>query len=81
MKTYVFSVVVKPDEDRWLDFCPALDPYAAATWGYTREEALGNIGEVVEMVLQELVVDREAIPEEPVAQAAVSGEPRVSVTI
>lgn len=81
MKTYVFRVVVKPDEDRWLAFCPALELYAATTWGYTREEALRNIREVVEMVLQELVEDSEAIPEDPADQASASGEPRVSVTI
>ncbi len=55
MKTYVFRVVVQPDEDRWVAFCPALERYAATTWGYTKKEALQNIQEVAEMVLQELV--------------------------
>ena len=79
MTSYVFRVVVQPDEDRWLAFCPALERYAATTWGYTREEALLNIREVVEMVLQELVEEREAIPEDSAAQA--SDGQRVSVTI
>ena len=77
MKTYEFRVVVKPDEDRWVAFCPALEKYAATTWGYSREEALKNIREVVELVLKELIEDREPIPEGPVA----SSEPRVAVTI
>ncbi len=81
MKTHVFRVVVKPDDDRWLAFCPALEVHAATTWGYTREEALRNIREVVGMVLQELIEEKEAIPEDPAAQASASGELRVSVTI
>ena len=81
MKTYVFRVVVQPDEDRWAAYCPALEKYAAATWGYTREEALKNIQEVVELVLQELVEDKEPIPEEPSDEVFVSAEPRVAVTI
>ena len=77
MKTYVFRVVVEPDEDRWVAYCPALDKYAATTWGYTKEEALKHIQEVVEMVVQELVEEKEPIPEEVV----VSTEPKVAVTI
>ena len=43
MKTYVFRVVVEPDEDRWVSYCPVLEQYGAATWGYTEEEALRHI--------------------------------------
>ena len=64
MKTYVFRVVVEPDEDRWHAYCPALEKYGAATWGYTQEEALKNIKDVVEMVVAELIEDNEPIPEE-----------------
>ena len=81
MKTYMFRVVVEPDDDRWVAYCPALEKYAAATWGYTREEALQHIHEVVQMVLQELVEDQEAIPDEPSEEVIVSSEPRVAVTI
>ena len=59
MKTYTFRVVIEPDEDRWSAYCPTLEKYAAATWGYTREDALKNIQEVVQMVLEELLEDRE----------------------
>ena len=81
MKTYMFRVVVEPDEDRWVAYCPALEEYAATTWGYTREEALQHIHEVVSMVLQELVEDQAAIPEEPSEDGIVASEPRVAVTI
>ena len=81
MKTYMFRVVVEPDDDRWVAYCPALEKYAATTWGYTRAEALQHIHEVVQMVLQELVEDQEAIPDEPSEEAIVSSEPRVAVTI
>ena len=56
-KTYIFRVVVEPDEDRWHAYCPALEVYAAATWGYTRAEALKHIQELVEMIVEELVED------------------------
>ncbi len=81
VKTYIFRVVVEPDEDRWVAHCPALEKYAATTWGNTREEALQHIHEVVRMVLEELVEDQEAIPEEPSEEVIVSSEPRVAITI
>ena len=81
VKTYMFRVVVEPDDDRWVAYCPALEKYAATTWGYTREEALQHIQEVIQMVLQELVEDQEAIPDEPSEEVIVSSEPRVAVTI
>jgi predicted RNase H-like HicB family nuclease len=56
-KTYIFRVVVEPDEDRWHAYCPALEVYAAATWGYTRAEALSHIQELVEMIAEELAED------------------------
>ena len=81
MKTYVFRVVVEPDEDCWIAYCPVLERHATTTWGYTRDEALNHIQEVVEMVLQELVEDKEPIPEEPSEEVFVSSEPRVAVII
>ena len=61
VRLYGFRVVVEPDEDRWQSYCPALEHYGAATWGYTQEEALKNIGEVVQMILEELQEDQETI--------------------
>ena len=81
MKTYVFRVVIEPDEGRWSAHCPVLEKYGAATWGYTEEEALKNIQEVVEMILEELVEERELIPEGPTEEVFASSEPRVAVTL
>ena len=77
MKTYIFKVVVEPDEDRWHAYCPALEQQGAATWGYTEEEALKHINEVVHMVVGELLEDGEAIPKD----VEVREEPLVSVTL
>ena len=81
MKTYTFKVVVEPDEDRWHAYCPALREQGAATWGYTREEALKNIDEVVHLVIESLVEHNEPLPEAIRDEAEVSLEPRVAVTV
>lgn len=81
MKTYAFKVVVEPDEDRWFAYCPVLEKRGAATWGYTKEEALKNIREVVQMVIESMVDHKEAIPEEPENEVTVFDEPLVSVTV
>ena len=36
VKTYVFRVVVEPDEEKWAVYCPVLLKYAATSWGDTR---------------------------------------------
>ncbi len=81
MKSYIFKVVVEPDEDRWSAYCPALLKQGGATWGYTRDEALKHIQQVVQMVIDELIEDGEAIPEGPEQEVEVSEEPRVAVTV
>ena len=77
MTTYIFKVVVEPDEDKWSAYCPALLKYGGATWGDTEEEALKHINEVVQMVVQNLIEEEEPIPED----VLVSKEPLVSITI
>ncbi len=81
MKTYVFRVVVEPDEDRWAAYCPVLKKYAAATWGYTREEALENIREVIEMTIASMLEHGEQVPEETGTDVQVFSEPQVAVTV
>ncbi|MBF0609245.1 MAG: type II toxin-antitoxin system HicB family antitoxin [Magnetococcales bacterium] len=61
-RVYTFTVVVEPDEDRWFAYCPALHKQGAATWGYTRQEAISNIKKVVKMVIGTLTEDNEPIP-------------------
>jgi predicted RNase H-like HicB family nuclease len=62
MKTYVFRVVVEPDEDRWIAYCPILEDKGGATWGYTREEALKNIKEAIDLTIQGIIEHGEVIP-------------------
>lgn len=81
MKTYAFKVIVEPDDDKWHSYCPALKKYGASTWGNTKEEAIKHIGEVVQMVIAELVEDGEEIPEEPKEDVEIFPEPRVAVTV
>lgn len=81
MKTYVFRVVVEPDDDRWVAYCPALEEKGAATWGYTREEALKHIQEVVEMTVQGMLAYGERIPEEPAGEVCIFAEPQVAVMV
>jgi predicted RNase H-like HicB family nuclease len=74
VKSYVFRVVLEQDEDVWRAFIPELEAKGAATWGNTKEEALRNIHEVAQMVIEALLEDGESLP--PIAtkidQAVVS---------
>ena len=81
MKTYVFQVAIEPDEDRWRAYCPELEEYGGATWGYTRKEAEKNIREVLEMVLESLIEENDPIPELPEGAGSVSTGIEVSVTV
>ena len=80
MKTYVFRVVVEPDEDRWFAYCPVLEDKGGATWGYTKEEALKNIREVVQMTVESMIEHGEKIPEIP-EEVQIFSEPKVAVTV
>jgi predicted RNase H-like HicB family nuclease len=81
MKSYTFRVVVEPDGERWHAYCPALVRQGGATWGYTQQEAVKNIQEVVQMVVASLLEHGEAVPEEPSDQVQVFSEPQVAVTV
>ena len=81
MKTYTFKVVVEPDDDRWHAYCPALEKYGASTWGNTREEAFKHIQEVIQIIVEELIEDGEAIPESPKEEVEIFPESRVAVTV
>ena len=90
MKTYRFKVVVESDEDAhgnpaWHAYCPALESLGAATSGSTRNEALKNINQVVQMIVQEFVEDGKPLPEGPgdsVEVEEISEEqPRIAVTV
>jgi predicted RNase H-like HicB family nuclease len=53
---------MEPDQDVWRAFIPELEAKGAATWGNTKEEALRNIHEVAQMVIEALLEDGEPIP-------------------
>ncbi|MFQ5795256.1 MAG: type II toxin-antitoxin system HicB family antitoxin [Candidatus Bipolaricaulia bacterium] len=63
VKSYVFKVVLEPDEDVWAAYIPALVEKGASTWGHTKEEALKNIQEVVQLVIESMTEHGEPIPE------------------
>ena len=81
MKTYSFRIVVEPDGERWHAYCPALMRHGGATWGHTQQEALKNIQEVVQMVVDSLMEHGEGLPTEPADQVQVCGEPQVAVVV
>ena len=81
MKTYAFKVVVEPDGDRWFAYCPLLEKRGAATWGYTKAEALKNIREVVEMTIESMITHQETIPIEPHEDVKVFDTPLVAVMV
>ena len=56
MKSYIFPVVVEPDEDRWSSYVPGLVDKGATSWGNTEEEALKNIQVVAEIVIESLII-------------------------
>ena len=74
-----FKIVVEPDEDRWFAYAPELEDLGGANWGFTKEEALKHIDEVVHMVIEGLIEDGIPIPVEPEDAVQVSDEPAVSV--
>lgn len=77
VRSYIFHIVVEPDEDVWRAYIPELEDKGAATWGHTKDEALRNIQEVAQMVIEELVEDGQPIPE----GITVSDETVVAVTV
>lgn len=87
MKSYTFKVVLEqdkwPDEpdDKavWRAYIPTLESKGAATWGETKEEALKNIQEVLQIVLEEMLEEGESLPNEALVNE--SHEPLVSVTL
>ena len=59
------KIVVERDKfedgrDAWHAYCPALK--GCHTWGHTREEALANAREAVELYVQDIVEAGENVP-------------------
>ena len=81
LRSYVFRVVVEPDEDRWFAYAPLLKDQGATTWGYTREEAFKHIAEVVLMTVMSMVRHGEPVPEEPRMGSRIVPERQVAVAV
>lgn len=78
---YTFRVVVESDDASWYAYCPLLEDRGAATWGETKDEALKNLHEVLQLVLKTMTEHGEAIPQEPAEDVKATSEPWVSVAV
>ncbi len=84
MKSYSFKVIFErdkwPDEKAiWRAYIPVLP--AAHAWGNTQHEALENLKNAVDLIIEDLVEEGKPIPTEPAPQVQVSQEPLLMVTI
>lgn len=77
MKTYIIPIALELADDAWHVYAPALEEKGAATWEKTKDEALRNIQEVVQMVVEELLADSEPLPK----SVTVSEQPQVAVSV
>ena len=77
MKSYLFRVVVEKEEDVWRAYVPELESRGAATWGHSKDEALRNIEEVLQMVLEDLLQEGESLPQ----SVTVAHGPMVAVNV
>ena len=85
MRTYTFEVVLEkdkwpdePDEKAvWRAYIPALEHRGAASWGYTQKEALENLQNAVDLLVEHLLEHGEEIPVELGAQMQVSDVPLI----
>jgi predicted RNase H-like HicB family nuclease len=81
VKTYAFKVVVEPDEGGFHAYCPALRQFGAVTQGATQEEALNNINEVVQVIVDELREDGIPLPPASDDDVEVFEGTRVAITV
>lgn len=77
MKSYVFRIVIEPDDGAWRAYIPDLEEKGGATWGKTKEEAIGNIREVAQMVIESMLEDGDPLP----PGVTEMNEPVVAVTV
>ena len=57
---HVFEVVIEPDRDVYLAYCPALP--GCITWGETEVQAYQYIQDAVEVYLEDMIEDGEPVP-------------------
>ncbi len=89
LKSYTFKVVLEKDkwpeepEEKavWRAYVPILKHQGAHAWGDTPEQALENLQNALELLLEYMREKGEPIPEEPADQVKVSQEPLITVTV
>lgn len=77
VNTYIFPVVLEKADDAWHVCVPELEHKGAATWGATKEIALRNIQEVMQMIVEEMLEDGETLPD----SVQVSNHTAVAVSV
>jgi len=77
MRSFTFPIEIEPDEDRWFARVPDLESQGAAAWGLTKDEALRNIQEVAQMVIESLLEDGKTLP----TSVRESSNPTVSINV
>lgn len=77
MKTYIFPIAFEQADEAWHVYVPGMEELGAATWGKTKDEALRNIQEVVQIIVEELLEDGEELP----AMVTIADQPSVAVSI
>jgi predicted RNase H-like HicB family nuclease len=81
-RTYILAVVVEPVEGAWHAYCPTLLDCGAATWGTSREEALGHVRDMVTMVLEHMTEQEVSVLAVPADLApAPAGQVVVTVSV
>lgn len=78
-RSYIFRVVIEPDEDVYHAYCPALK--GCHSWGYTYEEALQNIQEAVQCHVETLLQTGDLIPTEPAGDVEVKPVPIIAINV
>jgi len=87
MRSYTFKVVLEkdkwpdePDEKAvWRAYIPLLP--AAHAWGNTPQEALENLKNAVDLVIEDMLERGEAIPDKPSSQVQATDRPLITVTV
>lgn len=78
-RSYIFRIVIEPDEDVYHAYCPALK--GCHSWGYTYEEALQNIQEAVQCHVETLLQTGVPIPTEPAGDVEVKPAPIIAINV
>ncbi len=89
MKTYAFQVVLEkdkwpdePDENAvWRAYIPALEHQGASSWGYTEKEALKNLQDAVDLLVEYLLEQGKEIDFESLLADQVKNPPESHLSI